>query len=282
MSEQSSLNTKTLLVLAAGILIGFVVGFALANGINRQEDERLRGELARLRAGGAPKDSGGDDGPAPRKQGSAGGSQRAAAGGGDDGNSFPTLTDEQLKNAVAKADASPSDAELQKKVGQALYVYAWQAGNASILPEVARILRRAHELDAKDYKTTVMAGDAYFLIAREGGDAAALADARKLYESALASKPDDTVVRTSLGLTYFYGKPSDARRAIREYRQALKAEPRGELTLQSLAAALIETGEFAEAETRLGELEKVNASNAELSNLRAQLEQKRNAAKESR
>ena len=90
------------------------------------------------------------------------------------------------------------------------------------------------------------------------------------------------VVRTSLGLTYFYGKPPDARRAMTEYRRALKTDPRQELALQSLAAALIETGDFAEAETRLGELEKVNSSNSELARLRAQLEQRKNAAKGAR
>jgi tetratricopeptide (TPR) repeat protein len=278
MSEQSSVNMKTVLALAAGLLVGFVVGFALANGVNRQEDERLRGELARLRAGGAQKDEGA---PAAPRQGAAAPQRKAGDNDGGDG-SFPTLTDEQLKNAVSKADASPSDAELQKKVGQALYVYAWQTGNDSILPDVARILKRAHELDAKDYKTTVMAGDANFLVARGGGGAGPLAEARKLYETALDSKPDDVVVRTSLGLTYFYDKPPDARRAMTEYRRALKTDPRQELALQSLAAALIETGDFAEAETRLGELEKVNASNSELARLRAQLEQRKNAAKGAR
>ena len=145
---------------------------------------------------------------------------------------------------------------------------------------MARILRRAHELDPKDYKTTVMAGDAQFLIARSGGDRAPLGEARRLYEAALASQPDDAVVRTSLGLTYFYDSPSDPQRAIREYRRALQSDARQEMTLQSLAAALVETGNFDEAGRRLGELEKVNPSNRELPNLRAQLEQKRNASRE--
>jgi ATP/maltotriose-dependent transcriptional regulator MalT len=52
------------------------------------------------------------------------------------------------------------------------------------------------------------------------------------------------------------------------------------MPLQNLAAALIETGNLDEAGKRLDELEKLNSSNSELSNLRAQLEQKRNAAKE--
>jgi len=266
MTEKSSVNTKTVLIFVAGAVLGFVVGFALANGVNRQEQDRLRAEVARAQSAGPSKST--DAGEKPQTP------------SGEDGNSFPTLTDDQLKNAVAKADASPADAELQKKVGQALYVYAWQKGNASILPDVARILKRAHEADAKDYKTTVMAGDAHFLIARNSGDARPLAAARKLYEDALASKPDDAVVRTSLGLTYFYDKPSDPQRAIREYRRALQSDPRQEMALQSLAAALIESGNLDEAEKHLDELEKVNPSNRELPSLRAQLEQKRNAAKE--
>lgn len=279
MSEQSSVNTKIVLVLVGGLLVGFIAGFVLANNINKQEDEKLRGELARLRAGGSQTGSGGGNSSPSRAQGQSG--AQSASGAGD--TDFPTLTDEQLKTAITKADASPSDAELQKKVGQALYVYAWQTSNYEILPDVARILKRAHELDAKDYKTTVMAGDASFLIARsKGSDPVPLADARSLYEAALKAKPDDVIVRTSLGLTYFYGKPPDARRAIREYRQALKTEPQHEGALQSITLALIETGDLSEAETRLGELEKVNPSNPELPNLRTQLEQKKNAAADAR
>ena len=272
MPDNPSLSTRTLAVGAACLVIGFLGGFFLANGINRGEQEKLSAEVASLRAGGAVKDGGKA---APQQQ--QGGGQQTSSAGDD---SFPTLSDEQLANAVSKADASPKDAELQRKVGQALYVYAWQSGNASILPDVARILRRAHDLNPKDFKTTAMAGDAQFLIARSRNDAAALAEARKLYESALATQPDDAVVRTSLGLTYFYGSPPDATRAIREYRRALQSDPRQEISVQSLAAALIETGGFDEAGRLLDELEKLNPSNAELSKLRAQLEQKRNAAKE--
>ena len=273
MSEQSSVNTKIALAIVGGLLVGFVVGFLLANSINKQEDERLRGELAHARAGGAQKDSDGGGG-------SPSGQQRSSGGG--DGK-LPPVSSEQLKNAVAKADASPSDAETQKKAGQLLYYYAFQTGDASLLPDAARILKRAHGLDAKDYKTAVLAGDSYFVISRNNGDdPVPLADARSLYEDALKLKPDDVLVRTSLGLTYFYAKPPDARRAIREYRQALKTEPQHEMTLQSLALALIDTGDLKEAETRLGELEKVNPSNPELPSLRTQLEQKKNAAADAR
>lgn len=279
MSEQSSVNTKIVLVLVGGLLFGFIAGFVLANNINKQEDEKLRGELARLRAGGAQTDSGGGNSSPSRGQGQSGAQGAPGNGGGP----LPPVTDEQLNRAVARADASPSDAETQKMAGQLLYHYALQASDASRLQDAARILKRAHELDAKDYDTAVKGGNAFFILARKDGDAPApLADARKLYEDALGIKPDDVLVRTSLGLTYFYAKPPDARRAIGEYRKALKTEPRHEMVLQSLVLALIDTGDLKEAETRLGELEKVNPSNPELPNLRTQLEQKKNAAADAR
>ena len=259
------MSTQKIIYLAVGIVLGFIVGFALSNGINSREHEQMRVELTRLRVGAS-------------KGAEAGASPRAAAVEGD--TSMPSLTEDELRNAVAKADASPGDAELQRKAGQGLYIYAMQTGNSALLPDVARILKRAHEADPEDYPVTVLAGNAHFLVARGGGNEQALAAARKFYEQALAAKPDDIVVRTSLGLTYFFERPPAPARAVREYRKSLEIDPRHELTLQSLVAALVETGEIAEAEKRLRELEGINSANQELPNLRAQLAQKRNAAKE--
>jgi tetratricopeptide (TPR) repeat protein len=261
MAEGNSLSGQKILIFAAGLVLGLVVGFMLTNYLNRQELEQTRAATQPPAAAAAPS--------APNAPAQAG-----------DGNSLPNLTDEELQKAVARADDAPSDAGLQRTAGQALYLYAMEKGKASILPDAARILRRAHEADPKDYNTTVLAGNASFLLARSRGDAAQLAEARRLYERALATNPDDAVVRTTLGLTYFYATPPDARRAAREYRRALEVDARNEMALQSLAAALTEAGEYEEAAVRLAELERVNSSNPELQNLRAQLEQKRNAARE--
>ncbi|HYE14371.1 MAG TPA: tetratricopeptide repeat protein [Pyrinomonadaceae bacterium] len=266
MAEQKLASKREVIVLAAGLIVGFVAGFALANGVNRGEHDRLRAELTRLRSGGAG--SGTEPG------------RPAAAADSGDATVIPDLTQEQLRKAVADADARPGDLELQRTAGQGLYLYAMQKGDASILPDAARILRRAHDADPKDYQLAVIAANAHFVVARSGGDSAALKSARELYEAALAEKPDDVIARTSLGLTYFYDRPPDVRRAVREYRRALEVNPRHEMTLQSLAAALVEAGELEEAARRLSELESVNAENSELANLRAQLEQKRNAARE--
>src|ERR1044072_9294605 len=128
MPDNPSLNKKVLIVGALGILVGFLAGFFLANGLNRAEQEKLRAELA-----------------AAKQEGGAGKAQPASAPA--DGGSFPTLTDEQLGNAVKPADAAPGDVALQRKVGQALYAYAWEKGNRAILTDVAPTLNRAHDLD---------------------------------------------------------------------------------------------------------------------------------------
>lgn len=258
------MSRDKVIYLVVGVVLGLIVGVVIANGINSRELEKMRGELARLRAA-APKGA------------EAGGPTVATAEGETN---LPQLTEGELRNAVEKADASPGDAALQRTAGQGLYLYAVQTGNSALLPDVARILKRAHAAAPDDYPVTVLAGNAHFLVARGSGDAAALREARKYYERALAAKPDDIVVRTSLGLTYFFDRPSDAARAAREYRKALETDPRHEMPLQSLVAALIETGDFAEAEKRLRELEGVNPANQELPNLRAQLAQKQNAPKE--
>lgn len=257
------MSVQKVLIFAAGIIFGFIVGFALANGINRSEQDKLRGELTKQRA--EPASGVNSDATRPET--------------GADG-SLPTLTDEQLAAAIARADANPEDANLQRISGQALYLYATEKGNVSVLPEAARILERALAADPENYQLMVLAANAHFILARNDGDEKRLKEARRLYEKAVSRGSDDAVVRTSLGMTYFYDEPPDPRRAVAEYRRALEIDPRNELPLQALVIALAEMGQFDEAERRLKELEGVNASNAELPNLRAQLMQKRNASKE--
>src|SRR5689334_16327624 len=176
MPDNPSLNKKVFIVGALGVVLGFLVGFFLADNINRSEHEKLRAELAAARAGATPAQGSG-----------AGRGQRASAAGGD---SSTALTEEQIVNAIRKADQSPQDAEMQKKVGQGIMLFASESGSASHLSDGARILKRAHELDPKDFKTAVLAGDAQFLVERQGGgDAKMIAEARKLYEAALVLKP---------------------------------------------------------------------------------------------
>ncbi len=254
------LKTK-LLIAAAALIVGFTGGFFFANQANRKELDRLRAEVAN--AGGATTPAA-----APQTKGSANASAPTQK---------TSLTDDELRNVIAKADASPDNGDMQRKVGQGLYLYAAQFNKPDLLPEAIRILKRAQTAAPQDYDTMVMLGNAEFDLARNN-DPAHFKEARAYYTKALAQKPDDIDVRTDLGLTYYFDTPSDPRRAIQEYRKSLAADPRHEMTLQNLAAALISTNALAEAQQRIEELQRINAANPALSDLRAQLAQRRNAA----
>lgn len=255
------MNTHKILYALAGLVAGCVIGFFFASSVDRKELEELRGELARARAGAGGQQSG----------------QNRNAAANEQAATMPT--DEEMRELIAKADANQKDAEYQRKVGQGVYMYALGTGKPALLPEAVRLLKRAHEADPANYETTVLVGNSLFALG-QAADASKYAEARAYYNKALAAKPEDTNVQTLLGMTYYFGQPSDPKRAIGEYRKTLSADPRHEMALQSLASALITTGAIAEAQKRVEELQAVNAENAALSNLRAQLAQAKNAAKE--
>ncbi len=261
------MNTQKILIALAGLVAGCAIGFFFATSVDRKELETLRAEVARARSAsgalppGQPGESRGANGNAP-----------AAAAA-----SMPS--EDEMRELIAKADASQNDVEYQRKVGQGIYMYTLSTGKPTLMPEAVRLLKRAHEADPKNYETTVLVGNSLFALA-QAVDASKYTEARVYYNRALASKPQDTNVQTLLGMTYFFGQPSDPKRAIKEYRESLAAAPRHEMALQSLASALIATGAIEEAQGRIEELQAVNAANPALSNLRGQLAQAKNAAKE--
>ncbi len=250
------MNKKNFLYGLVGLLAGFMVGFLIANSVNHRE-------------GGAP-------GAKPAQPGATAPAQNSDLSGTADGSDSPRLSEAEVQKAIASGDQKPDDIEFQRKLGLALYRYASYTQDARYLPDVARFLKRAYDADPKDRDLTISLGNVLFDIAQKN-DPSRFAEARIYYQHALEMKADDADVRTDLGLTYYFGKPSDPQRAIAEYRKALAVDARHEATLQNLAAALIVTGNQAEAEKRIAELQSVNPSNAALSDLRAQLAQSKNA-----
>lgn len=249
---------KNILYLTIGLLAGLMIGFLSANMVGR-----ARLEQAQMASG---------TGSRPEVQ-SASGKDAASANGAQ---KKPPVTEEQIREAIAKADSRPDDIALQRNFGRALYQYANQTQDPRYLEDVARFLKRVYDSNPKDREITVELANALFDIGQttvpEG-----FSKARVYYLKALEMKPDDASVHTDLGLTYYLGQPSDPQRAIAEYRKALQLAPRDERALQSLATALISTGNREEAQRRIEELRSVNPDNPALSNLRAQLAQSKNA-----
>jgi tetratricopeptide (TPR) repeat protein len=252
-------NKSSILYALGGLFAGFVISFILTNAINRRELVTLRADAERPRQDAQRSDNTG---------------ALPDANGASD-----SISEGDIREAIAKTDARADDISLQRGFGLALYQYVRQTEDARFLTDVARLLKRAFDANPKDYELTVSLANVHFDMGRSSGPEH-FVEARKYYQKALEMRTDDVRVRTDLGLTYYFGQPSDPRRAIAEYRKSLALDPRDEPTLQNLASALISLGNREEAQQRIDDLEKVNPSNPALPNLRAQLAQSKNAAQE--
>ncbi len=261
------MSKSKILYAAAGILAGFIIGFAFANAINRRDQDRLRAELQHARSS------------TQKTSDAFAESSRLPA---NDANGR-ALSKDEIRDAIKTADARPRDLYLQKNLGLALYAYqnrTHDAATTAYLPDVARLLKRACDANPKNREAIVALVNVLFDNAQKNSEPAGFKEARAYYEKALALQSNDADTRTDLGLTYFFGWPSDPQRAIIEYRRSLAIDPHHEQALQNLAAALIKTGQREEAASRINELQSMDASNPALPDLRAQLQQSRNAREE--
>jgi tetratricopeptide (TPR) repeat protein len=253
-------SKHNLLYSIIGLLVGFIIGFTFANQTNRGPAGQPRPADAHARS--AQTQTGQTD-------------TRNAP----QANAPNSPTEAEIRDAIAKADARADDVALQRNFGMVLYRYANQTRNAALLPDVARMLKRAYDANPKDRELAVSLGNVLFDIG-QASDPARFAEAREYYAKALEIKPDDANVRTDLGLTYYFGQPSDPQRAIAEYRKSLAIDARHEPTLQNLAAALMTVGRTDEAQKTIDQLSILNPSNPALSDLRAQMAQSRNKTQE--
>ncbi|HEX8773788.1 MAG TPA: tetratricopeptide repeat protein [Pyrinomonadaceae bacterium] len=254
------MSKHNLLYSIIGLLVGFIIGFTFANQTNRGPAGQPRPADAHARS--AQTQTGQTD-------------TRNAP----QANAPNSPTEAEIRDAIAKADARADDVALQRNFGMVLYRYANQTRNAALLPDVARMLKRAYDANPKDRELAVSLGNVLFDIG-QASDPARFAEAREYYAKALEIKPDDANVRTDLGLTYYFGQPSDPQRAIAEYRKSLAIDARHEPTLQNLAAALMTVGRTDEAQKTIDQLSILNPSNPALSDLRAQMAQSRNKTQE--
>jgi len=243
-------DRQKLLYALAGLALGAVISFLFANAANRRELDELRSELARARTqlqSGDPS---------------------AEPGAPQDG--------ARVRELIAKADENPSDIAVQRRAGEEAYRYALMTGQSAVLADAVRPLKRAHESDPQNYDLLLLLGNSYLTLGL-ARDPQNFNEARGYYVKALEARPGDVNAHTLLGMTYFYGRPSDPEGAAREYRKALAADPRHEMALQNLASSLIATGALAEAARRIDELQQVNPSNQSIPKLREELAAARSA-----
>lgn len=243
------MNKKApLLISVLAVIVSFVGGFLLANAINRNDLEDLRAENARLKS--APDENA--------------------------DSAVPELTDEEIRQKINEADQNPTNFDFQKNLAIGLYRYAGMKQEARYLTDVARLLRRAHEINPKNHETIVALGNVYLDLGQLNKDNQSIAEAREFYRRALNLKKDDADVQNDLGLTYFFADPPEFDKAVAEYLKALQMNPKHEKSLENLVRANLSLGKNDAAEEFIGRLKQINPSNKNLPDLEAQLAESQN------
>lgn len=237
---------------AIGMFVGLVVGFIVTNYLNRPEFAvGQQTASANTRPGGAAPTPASVPGPA----------------------GMPPIPDDELARIKQQVDGRPDSYEDQLMLGE----YLLRVKGAP--QDSLKYYTRANTLKPNELKPVMGLADGHFDAAQrtdEHGhpayDPQMLKKAAGYYERALAIDPKNVNARTDLGLTHFFGTPSDPDRAIAEYRKSLQIEPKHDKTLQNLTAALVAKGDVTAAEQTIGQLEAIAPGNPAIGQLRTSLE----------
>jgi tetratricopeptide (TPR) repeat protein len=211
---------------------------------------------------------------------------RSAPRASEETDSQASLTEEEIRQKIAEADANPGNIQFQKGLALGLYRYASMKREPKWLSEVAKLLNRVHEKNPRDYNTLVSLGNIYFDLGREAAQNDAngtktdsnqnFKKARDFYQKALQINPDDTDTRTDLGLTYLLESPPDNEKARDELQKSLQENPADEKALVNIIRVHLNSGNGGQAEEFLGKLKQVNAKNEALPELETQILQSKN------
>jgi len=235
-------ENKAISIAVIALIAGFAIGFLVANRLNRSELESLRSENARL------------------KEPPANGEENGA-----------TLSDDEIRTRIKKADDDPGNLEYQRNLGIALYRYASMKKDVPLLNESTRLLKRVLEADKSSVDANTALGNAYFDIGYFSQDSASYAVSRQYYEVALKQRPDDSSVRTDYGLTFFLQQPPDYDRALAEFEKSLRSDPKNEKALEFTTQAYLKKNDTVNAQKALDRLKTARPDNASIAGLTAAL-----------
>lgn len=234
--------TKNILYAVAGLVLGFIVGFLVANFGGRP---RTAG--AGINSSSVASQTGGQLPPG-----------HPNVNGADDVGSTPAASSAQAQAAMDEADRNPQDFNAQIRAAAIFF-------QLRSLDKATLYLTRSLALKPNDTDALTGMGQTKY-------DLGDYAGAASYFEKALAQNPDEAAeLRISLGDTYFRRSPPDYTRAMAEYRKALEIDPKNEQALATLAAAALRKGDKTSANEAINKLAEVNPSSAALPTLRAKL-----------
>ncbi len=246
---------KNIIFCIGGIVLGFTIGFFVANAGGGAVVAPVGQPVAPAEEGTAAAGAPGSAPPLDPSQTEMPPNHPdvgAATGGA------PAATSAQAQTAMETADRDASDFEAQ--MGAAAIFYQLQAYDKAEL-----YLKRALAAKPKDADALTAMGDTKY----ESGD---FAGAGSFYERALAERPNDVNLITDIGNTYAQRTPPDYDRAIAEYRKSVAIDPKNEKGWQNIAAAAIRKGDKAAAREATERLAAVNPQNQVLNSLRSSIQ----------
>src|SRR5579885_904619 len=246
--------SKNILYCVLGVVLGFAVGFFVANSVTRPG----------ATVASAPRASSVAAGPLNSEQQASGklppGHPNVAGVDVDAGDSAPAQpsaasTSADAQSAMDKADRNPKDFQAQADAASVFY-------NLHDFDKAALYYNRALAIKPNDFDALSQMGNVKY-------DANDLTAAATFYERALAVKPDSPDVRTDLGNTYFMRGDYD--RAIAEYRKSVAVDPNHVNSWKNIAAAALKKGDKAKASDAVEHLAKLAPQSPELESFRQQL-----------
>lgn len=236
------MKKETFLVLIIGILLGCIIGFVFANYTNRS-----------LMVVSSPPSSSTATNSAAQRTANLPQQQSETT-------DIPKEKQTEIQEAEKTANENQQSFDAQMQVAQ-LY------NEIKKYDETLEHLTLANELRPDNMEAMVALGNAYFITEK-------FAEAEKWYSAALDKNPNDADVRSDLANTFFFRQPPDLTRAAADYKRALEINPKHEIALQNLTAALTRAGETQQAKMTLARLEQVNPKNAALAELRGEIEKR--------
>ncbi|MDT5122986.1 MAG: hypothetical protein QOC96_2468 [Acidobacteriota bacterium] len=244
--------TKNILYSLAGILLGFMLGFFIANLGGRSRLAASMADSSTQNSSTRSLNHSNEGGQLPPGHPSVNGADGSAGGAAS--------TSAQSQNAMDEADRNPQDFTAQIRAA-AIFFQLGAYDKATLY------LNRSLALKPDDPDALTGMGQTKF----ETGD---YTGAATYFEKVLAQHPNDTDLRTDLANTYAKRTPPDYDRALAEYRKALEIDPKNESALEGVANSALRKGDKATARDAVDKLAAVNPSNPAISSLRSQLDTK--------
>ncbi|MDT4895065.1 MAG: hypothetical protein QOH25_142 [Acidobacteriota bacterium] len=238
--------SKNILYSIAGVVLGFFVGFFIANVGGRPRPGAGALNASQVRPVD-PAQAGGQLPPG-----------HPNVNDGDGANSSAAFS-AQAQQAMDAADRNPQDFTAQIRAAAIFY-------QLSSFDKAELYLKRALDLKPDDPDALTGMGHTKY----DTGD---FLSAATYYEKVLAKQPNDADLRTDLGNAYARRQPPDYDRAMKEFRKALEVNPAHEQALVRLAEVALRTGDKTTARNAIDKLAAVNPSSPSLSSLRSTLNQ---------